>query len=174
MTLRLNTEDPMLELIKKRRSIRRYTREPISDADVAVLLEAAMAAPSADNLQPWEFVVVRDAGLRRQLAETHPWSRMCADAPVVFVVCGHERRSGHWVEDASAATENLLLAAAGLDLGAVWVGVYPQTGNEEHVRRVLSIPRELRVLCLVPVGHPGESKPPHTKYDERKVHYDGY
>jgi nitroreductase len=163
----------MLELIKKRRSIRKYTDESVSDGDVRALLEAAMAAPSADNLQPWEFVVVRDEGLRRRLAETHPWSRMCAGAPVVFVVCGHER-SSHWVEDTSAATENLLLAAAGLDLGAVWVGVYPQSRYERHVRSVLGIPRELRVLCLVAVGHAAESKPPHTKYDERKVHYDGY
>jgi nitroreductase len=162
----------MLDLIKKRRSIRQYTDEPVSDADVKALLEAAMAAPSADNLQPWEFVVVREEGLRRQLAETHPWSRMCAGAPVVFVVCGHERRSVHWVDDTSAATENLLLAAAGLDLGAVWVGIYPHKRHEEHVRSVLNIPRGLRVLCLVPVGHPAESKPPHTKYAERKVHYD--
>ena len=164
----------MLELIKKRRSIRRYTGEPVSEADVEAMLEAAMAAPSADNIQPWEFVVVREEGLRRRLAETHPWSRMGADAPVVFVVCGHERHSSHWVEDTSAATQNLLLAAAGLDLGAVWVGVYPGSRYETHVRSVLGIPRELRVLCLVPVGHPAESKPPHTKYDERKVHYDGY
>ncbi len=164
----------MLDLIKKRRSIRKYTNEPVSDADVKVLLEAAMAAPSADNIQPWEFVVVREETLRRQLAETHPWSRMCASAPVVFVICGDERRSGHWVEDTSATTENLLLAAAGLDLGAVWVGVYPQSGYEKHVRDVLGIPRQLRVLCLVPVGHPAESKPPHTKYNERKVHHDRY
>lgn len=164
----------MLELIKKRRSIRNYTDKPVSDAEVKTLLEAAMAAPSANNAQPWEFVVVREEGLRRSLAKTHPWSRMCADAPVVFVVCGHEGRSSHWVEDTSAATENLLLAAAGLDLGAVWVGVYPQSRREEHVRSVLGIPSGLRVLCLVPVGHPGESKPPHTKYNESKVHYDGY
>jgi len=164
----------MLELIKKRRSIRRYTDEPVSDADVKAMLEAAMAAPSADNLQPWEFVVVREEGLRRRLAETHPWSRMGADAPVVFVVCGHERQSSHWVEDTSAATQNLLLAAAGLGLGAVWVGVYPTSRSEAHVRSALGIPRELRVLCLVPVGHPAESKSPHTKYDERKVHYEGY
>ncbi|MFW6135375.1 MAG: nitroreductase family protein [Chloroflexota bacterium] len=164
----------MLDLINKRRSIRNYTDEPVSDADVRTLLEAAMAAPSADNLQPWEFIVVRDPDLRHQLARTHPWSDMCADAPVVFVVCANERRASHWVEDASAATENLLLAAAGLDLGAVWVGVYPNSRNEEHVRQALDIPGELRVLCLVPVGHPAESKPPHTKYDERKVHYDGY
>jgi len=164
----------MLELIKRRRSIRKYTDEPVSDADIKALLEAAMAAPSASNLQPWEFIVVREEGLRRKLAETHPWSRMCADAPVVFVICGDERRSDHWVEDTSAATENLLLAATGLGLGAVWVAIYPRPHREEHVRNLLGIPPELRILCLVPVGHPAESKPPHTKYDERKVHYDGY
>jgi nitroreductase len=133
-----------------------------------------MAAPSADNSQPWEFVVVQQGGLREQLAQTHPWSRMCAEASVVFVVCAHERRSSHWVEDASAATENMLLAAAGLDLGAVWVGVYPNSRYEKHVRQVLDIPSSLRVLCLVPVGHPAESKKPRTQYNEGKVHYDGY
>jgi len=164
----------MLDLIRKRRSIRKYTAEPVSDADIKALLEAAMAAPSADNIQPWEFVVVREVALRRRLAETHPWAYMCADAPVVFAICGHERHSDHWVEDTSAATENLLLAAAGLDLGAVWIGVYPTPSSEEHVRSVLGIPRDLRVLCLVPVGHPAESRPPHTKMDERKVHYERY
>ena len=164
----------MLELIKKRRSIRQYTDEPVSDADVKAMLEAAMAAPSANNVQPWEFVVVREKSLRQRLAKAHPWARMCARAPVVFVVCGHERQSDHWVEDTSAATENLLLAAAGLDLGAVWVGIYPRPHQEEHVRSALGIPRGLHVLCVVPVGHPAESKPPQTKYDERKVHYDRY
>jgi nitroreductase len=164
----------MLELIKKRRSIRKYTAAPVSNSDIKALLEAAMAAPSGDNSQPWEFVVVQQDGLRQQLAQTHPWSRMCAGAPVVFVVCVHERRSSHWVEDASAATENLLLAAAGLDLGAVWVGIYPNSRYEQHVRQVLDIPTSLRVLCLVPVGHPAESKTPRTQYNEGKVHYDGY
>ena len=164
----------MLDLIKKRRSIRAYTDEPVSDAEVKVLLEAAMAAPSANNLRPWEFVVVLKDGLRQRLAKVHPWSQMCAGAPVVFVICGDERRSDHWVGDTSAATENLLLAAVALDLGAVWVGIYPRPQRETHVRSVLGIPQGLRVLCLVPVGHPAESKPPHTKYDEGKVHYDRY
>ena len=164
----------MLDLIKKRRSIRRYTSERIDDEDIRTLLEAAMAAPSGDNSQPWEFVVVRQEDLRQQLAQTHPWSRMCADAPVVFVVCVHERRSGHWVEDTSAATQNLLLAAAGRDLGAVWIGIYPNTRYEQHVRQALGIPSGLRVLCLVPVGHPAESKPPRTQFSEGKVHYDVY
>lgn len=164
----------MLDLIKKRRSIRKYTQDPVSDSDVSTLLEAAMAAPSADNLQPWEFFVVRDEQLRQRLSQTHPWSKMCAAAPVVFVVCVHSRRSNHWIEDASAATQNLLLAATALDLGAVWVGIYPNATYESHVRDLLDIPSSLRVLCLVPVGHPAESKPPHTKYDEDKVHYGKY
>lgn len=164
----------MLELIKRRRSIRKYTAEPLSDADVKTLLEAAMAAPSGSNKQSWEFIVVRDESLRQTLAETHPWSKMCAGAPVVFVVLGDERTSDHWVEDTSAATQNLLLAAAGLDLGAVWLGIYPRPEREEHVRAALGIPEGVRILCLVPVGHPAESKPPRTQFDQAKVHYDGY
>ena len=163
-----------VQTIFARRSIRKYTGEPVSEADIKTLLEAAMAAPSGDNSQPWEFVIVQRDFLRQQLAETHPWSRMCADAPVVFVVCVHDRRSSHWVEDASAATQNLLLAVAGLDLGAVWIGIYPNSRYEEHVRQALGIPSSLRVLCLVPVGHPAESKPPRTQYTEGKVHHDVY
>jgi nitroreductase len=164
----------MLDLVKKRRSIREYTDQPLSDSEIRALLEAAMAAPSAHNCQPWEFILVQRQDLRRQLAETHSWSYMCADAPVVFVICGDEQRSDHWVQDTSAATQNLLLAATGLDLGAVWVGVYPRLQREAHVRSVLGIPAELRVLCLVAVGRPAESKPPHTKYDDRKVHYEKF
>ena len=166
------SEESMLSAIKKRRSIRRYTDQPVTDEQIRQLLEAAMAAPSADNIQPWEFVVVRDPALKGELARTHPWSDMAADAAVVFVVCANERASHHWVEDASAATENLLLAATALGLGAVWVAVYPDASREAYVRRVLGIPEEMRVLCLVPVGHPAESKPPRTKYKESKVHYE--
>ncbi|MFQ6058683.1 MAG: nitroreductase family protein [Anaerolineae bacterium] len=167
-------EDDVLNTIRKRRSIRRYTDQPVTEEQIRQLLEAAMAAPSASNIQPWEFVVVRDPALKRELARTHRWSYMAADAAVVFVVCANERASHHWVEDASAATENLLLAATALGLGAVWVAIYPSTDREAHVRRVLAIPREMRVLCLVPVGHPAESKPPRTKYSESKVHYESW
>jgi nitroreductase len=164
----------VLDLIKKRRSIRQYTEQPVSDDDVKAMLEAAMAAPSASNLKPCEFIVVRREDLRQQLAKMKTWSFMCAAAPVVFVVCGDEGRSRYWVEDASAATENLLLAAAGLDLGAVWMAVYPEPKYEDYVRNLLGVPETLHVLCLVAVGHPAETKPPRTQYDESKVHYDGY
>jgi nitroreductase len=167
-------ETDILDVIKKRRSIRKYTGQAVTDEQIRQLLEAAMAAPSASNIQSWEFVVVRDPDLKRQLAQTHTWSHMAADAAAVFVVCGNERASQHWIADASAATENLLLAVTALGLGAVWVGIYPGTDREAHVRRVLDIPEEIRVLCLVPVGHPAESKAPRTQYAESKVHYEGW
>jgi nitroreductase len=172
--MKINKEINVLDMIKKRRSIREYTDEPIADADIKAMLEAAMAAPSAHNSQSWEFIVVRKEDLRRRVAKTHRWSYMCADAPLVFVVCGDPGRSDHWLEDTSAATQNLLLAAAGLDLGAVWIGIYPRPEREEHVRNALGIPGEMGVLCLVAVGHPAETKPPRTQYDESKVHYNGY
>jgi nitroreductase len=160
----------VLDQIKKRRSIRKYTGESLTDEQITTLLEAAMAAPSASNLQPWEFVIVRDPQHRRKLAEMKTWSFMCADAGAVFAVIGDEQKSRHWVEDTSAATQNLLLQAASMDLGSVWIAVYPDAANEAYVRSLLEIPDRLRVLCLVAVGYPDETKPPHTKYDESKIH----
>lgn len=156
--------------ILQRRSIRAYTAEPVTDDQMAALLQAAMAAPSANDVRPWAFVVVRDPVRRRALAETHPWSGMCADAPAVVVVVGDPQASDHWIEDCSAATENLLLTASDLGLGAVWVAVYPRGEREAHVRRALRIPDRLRVLCLLPIGHPAEQKPPRTRYEASKMH----
>ena len=166
------SKNDMLDMIKKRRSIRKYTDQPVTDEQIRLLLEAAMAAPSGSNIQSWEFLVVRDPNLKRQLAQTHTWSHMAADAAAVFVVCGNERASHHWIADAGAATQNLLLAVTALDLGAVWVGIYPGADREAYVRQALAIPDEIRVLCLIPVGHPAESKSPRTQYKESKVHYE--
>lgn len=168
------TSNATLALILKRRSIRSYTDTPVSETQIQGLLQTAMAAPSANDVRPWAFVVVRDPARRLALAETHQWSQMCADAPVVIAVVGDPAASDHWVEDCSAATENLLLAAAGLELGAVWIGIYPRPQREAHVRRVLNIPEQWRVLCLVPVGYPAETKPPRTRYEASKVYFDSF
>jgi len=159
-----------LNWILKRRSIRAYTDLPVTDEQVEALLRAAMAAPSANDVRPWAFVVVRDAERRKALAKIHQWSYMCASAPLVIAVIGDPEASPHWVEDCSAATENLLLAVAGLDLGAVWVAIYPHADREARVRQLLDIPERFRVLCLVPAGQPAETKPPRTRYEESKVH----
>jgi nitroreductase len=162
----------MIDWIQARRSIREYTSEPVSEEQIRTLLEAAMAAPSASNIKPWEFVVVRDGALMKEISEVHRYAGMAADAAVVFVVCGRQQDSRHWVEDCSAATQNLLLAATALGLGAVWVAMYPHADREDQMRRILHVPADWRTLCIIPVGHPGETKPERTKYDPARVHYD--
>ena len=162
----------MIDLIKGRRSIRKYTPEPVSEAEVRELLEAAMAAPSANNSQPWQFVVVRDKETKALLARTHRWSGMIAQAPLAIAVCGEKSRSHYWVQDTSAATENLLLAAAALGLGAVWIGIHPDSEREAKVREALGIPERVGVLCLIAVGRPAEHKPPRYNYSEARIHHD--
>ena len=164
----------VLEAILKRRSIRDYTDQPVTDQQIRTLLEAAMAAPSGNDKRPWHFIVVRDPDLRRGLARTHPYSGMCDRAPVVFVVCGDEQASPHWMVDGSAATENLLVQAAAMGLGGCWVACFPRPEREDYVRKLLGIPEALRVLCLVPLGWPAAPKPARTRYEERCVHYDRF
>ncbi len=164
----------VLDAILGRRSIRDYANRPVSEEQVKTLLEAAMAAPSASDRRPWQFIVVRDPELRRGLAHTHQFSGMAEKAPVVFVVCGDEQASAHWMVDGSAATENLLVQATAMGLGGCWVAIFPREERERHVRELLGIPSGIRVLCLVPLGYPAAPKPPRTRYEERCVHYDRY
>jgi nitroreductase len=163
----------MLDTIFARRSIRKYTGEPVTEEQVRKLLEAAMAAPSANNSQPWHFVVVQDREQLRRLAEAHPYGRMQAEAALSIAVCADPTLSPrYWVQDCSAATENLLLAATALGLGGVWLGVYPNQDRVARVKEVLGIPEGIEVLCLVAIGHPAEKKPPRTQYNPQRVHRD--
>jgi nitroreductase len=161
----------LIHTIFARRSIRKYTSEPVSEADVRTLLEAAMAAPSASNRKPWHFVVVTERQTLDALAEAHPHGKMLFQATLCIAVCGDlttfER---FWVQDCSAATENLLLAATALGLGAVWLGVYPKEDRVAAVRQVLGMPETITPLNLISIGHPAEEKEPRTQYDEARVH----
>ncbi|MGB9799665.1 MAG: nitroreductase family protein [Thermanaerothrix sp.] len=172
--LRARSLPLILEYIYRRRSIRKYTNEPVNDETIDLLLKAAMAAPSANDVRPWAFIVVREPERRRALAKIKQWAFMCADAPVVFAVLGNPNFSDHWIEDCSAAAENLLLAAAGLGLGGVWVAIYPRIEYEKKVRTLLNIPPNWHVLCLLAVGHPAEHKPPRTRYEANKVYYETF
>ena len=161
----------MVHTIFARRSIRKYTAEPISEAHVNTLLEAAMAAPSASNRKPWHFVVVTDRGMLDRLAEVHPHGKMLFNATLCIAVCGGPVDSErYWVQDCSAATENLLLAATALGLGAVWLGVYPRPERITPVREVLGIPEAMAPLNLISIGRPAEEKEPRTQYDAARVH----
>jgi nitroreductase len=162
-----------LNFIFSRRSIRRFTAEKVSQAQIKLLLEAAMAAPTAMNTQPWHFVVIEDTGKLAELRKILPFGKM--DAPLAISICGNlgslkrlvtER---FWVQDCSAATENMLLAANTLGLGTLWCGVHPINRLESSVRTILNLPEMVIPLNIVYVGHPAEEKPARTKYDQTKI-----
>ncbi len=168
----------ILTHIKARRSIRKFTDQPIEEGAITALLEAAMAAPSASNRQPWEFVVVTDADLLGRLRARLVLGRY--RAPLAVCVCGNLHRTwpgsaqSFWVQDCSAAAQNILLASTGLGLGSVWVGVHPVRLFVRGVADVLNLPAHLVPLALIWVGHPAEGKPPRTQYDRRRVHWQRY
>lgn len=163
----------LLDVMYERRSIREYTDDPVSDEQVEAMLKAAMAAPSAQNLLPWHFVVVRKRSSLDRLAKVHKYAYMLEQAPLAIVVCGDQEVSKkHWVEDTCAATQNLLLAATALGLGGVWISLYPKKKYQKYVREVLSIPEHVGVLCVLAVGHPAEKKKARTQFDSVRVHAD--
>ena len=164
--------DERLDIIFSRRSIRAYTKDPVSEADIQALLQAGMAAPSASNRKPWHFVAVTDPQQLRALANAHPYGRMIGDAALGIAVCGDPGISDWWVQDCTAATENILVAVTGLGLGGVWLGCHGRPEREQAVRQELGIPDRIGVLSLLSIGHPAEEKPARTQYDPGRVHRD--
>ncbi len=164
--------DQRLSAIYARHSVRSYTKRAVSDEELHELLEAAMAAPSANNRQPWHFVVVRNRSTLDELAAVHPYGKMLAKAPLAIVVCGDPSVSGWWVQDCSAATENILVAAAGIGLGAVWIGCHSRPEREAAVRRVLAIPESIGVLSTISIGEPERPAEARTRYDAERVRLD--
>lgn len=161
--------------VMSRRSIRKYTDKKISDETVRELLKAAMAAPSAGNQQPWEFIVLRDKEVMSKIIEVHKYASMLKEAEVAIVVCGDEAKEkfkGYWVQDCSAATENILIEAQELGLGGVWLGVYPMEDRVKALKEILNIPSSVTPLSIVSLGYPAESKDPADRYDETRIHFD--
>ncbi len=170
--------NPILETIFRRRSVRKYTDQPVEPEKLDLLLQAAMAAPSAMNCRPWEFIVVTDP---EKLAQFR--SRLLfgdRNAPAAIVVCGNPGLSSNpaaylfWVQDCSAAVENILIAAVGLGLGTVWIGVHPVSVFVHTVRDIMSMPRRVTPLCVVYVGYPVDGKPARSQYNPQRIHYQGY
>ena len=161
--------DERLWSIFSRRSIRVYSDEPVTEADLQSLLEAGMAAPSASNRKPWYFVVVTERETLNALAKAHPYGKMLTRASAAIAVCGDPSISAWWVQDCSAATENILIAAAALDLGAVWLGSHGNPEREQAMREVLGVPESIGILSLLSIGHPAEQKNARTQYNARRV-----
>ncbi len=146
----------VLEAIKERRSIRKYEPKAVPEEKLTQILEAGRWAPSADNSQPWKFIVVRDEKIKNELARVAVWGSFLAQAPVAIAVVIDPRASNHPVEDGAAATQNMLLAAHALGLGTCWIGSY-DSGYEERTKEVLGIARDKRLLALISLGYAAES-----------------
>ena len=175
-----------IDTIMSRKSVRTYTDQALTDDQIETLLRAAMAAPTGMNAQPWRFVVVRDQAVKDELAG--PRGGMVSQAPCVIVVCGETTMSRPpfgqqggepvamenplWPEDCAAATENLLLAAEAIGLGAVWTGCYPLPDRQPAVKAALGLPDNVEPFAVVPVGYPAGDDQPKDKWKPENIHYD--
>jgi len=172
-------KDEVLDTILKRRTIRKYTDEAVTEEQIDTLLEMAMAAPNRLDQQPWHFFVIRDKDLQRKLDDLVALHPHLESAPVLIAVGARPELSTTWRMDVSAAIENLLIAATSMGLATSWVG-NPDgtqwTAVEDLLREALHIPtqRNVRIPALIAVGHPAEERPPHSRedrFDSTKVHY---
>ncbi len=168
----------ILDTIYTRRSIRIFNRRKVDRNILTDLLKAAMAAPSASNSRPWEFIVVTDREILSELQSKIKYGKY--NAPAAIAVCANlsiaqnESAFRFWVQDCSAATENLLIAAAGMGLGTVWTGAYPKEDVMDTLRKILEIPANIFPLNLIYIGYAAEEKQPRTQYEESRVHWEKY
>jgi nitroreductase len=164
-----------LSVIHNRKSVRNFTGESITQNEIDILLKAAMAAPSAVNCQPWEFIVVTDRKTLDALGDELPFAKMIFKAGAAIIVCGvptkaHKQMSEYAVIDSTLASQNILLAAEAIGLGAIWTAAYPYPERMESVKTILNIPATIIPLNVIPIGHPTGEDTPKNKFNSGKIH----
>jgi nitroreductase len=162
-----------LKAIQTRRSIRKFKPTRVSEELVDKILGAAMQAPSAGNQQPWHFVVITDRELLKEIPKFSPYASMAKDAPLAILVCGDlamEKYKGFWVQDCSAAIQNILLASHDLNLGAVWTASYPMPDRAEGFRLLCRLPKDIIALALIVIGYPAEKVSAENRFRRERVH----
>lgn len=167
-------DNDVLKIIHQRKSVRSYTGEQVDSLHLIQLVKAGMAAPSAMNRQPWFFVIIEDKEILNDLGESIMFGKMLKEASAAIVVCGNMRNvysllPDYWIQDCSAATQNILLAAEATGLGAVWIGLYPQKTRSRKVRKTLDLPRHIVPLNIISIGYPTGVDRPKDKWDENKI-----
>lgn len=167
---KFQTQDA-LENIFARKSVRKYLPKPVEKEKLEFILKAGMAAPSGKDVRPWELIVIEDRATLDSMAAVLPYAKMLKEAPMAIVVCGDTTKSSYWYVDCSAVTQNILLAAEALGLGAVWTATYPYAERMDVVKKYTGIPENINSLCIVPIGYPAMPHSPKNKWDETKVHY---
>jgi nitroreductase len=162
-----------MQSLMTRRSVRKFNFQVVPDEIIEVLLRAAMHAPSARNRQPWHFYVITDRDVLRTIPDVHPFAAMTAEASLAVVVCADETilpDAKRWGIDCAAATQNLLLAAHALGLGAVWCGVYPDPERQHEIKNLLKLPDRVHPFSLVPIGYPAEPLPIVDRFLPERIH----
>ena len=160
--------------IYKRRSIRKFKNKAIEKSVISEVIRAGMNAPSAGNEQPWEFLIIDDHSILDEIPMVHPYAAMTKQAPLAIIICGDRNLFNHgdyWIQDCSAATQNILLSITEHNLGAVWLGVYPMEERVKGIRELLNLPENIIPFSIIPVGYPMEEKKPNNRFDEDRIHY---
>lgn len=160
------------DAIYKRRSIRKFKDTKIQESDIDILLHYATSGPSACNKKPWQFYIVINHEKQQELRKVTRYSNIIA--PLYIVVGGDTKRAlknEFWVQDCSAAIENILLGTVELELGACWIGVYPFKNAPQKVRDILEIDDTIIPMSIIAIGYPDEVKEPRDQYEASKVHY---
>ena len=170
-------DNAAIKNILTRRSIRKYTRRLVEKEKIEILLKAAMSAPSAANEQPWDFIVVTDKKTISKVCQASPYTTPLKRARLCIIVCGNlqkerEKFRGHWVLGCSAATENILLAANAIGLGAVWIGLYPVQDKMESISTTFSLPEHIKPMAVISIGYPAEKKDPADRFIDTNVHWE--
>ncbi len=167
-----------MDIILKRRSIRKYQNKKITKTDIEEILKAAMYAPSAGNEQPWEFIVIDDRAILDIIPTVHPYAQMLKEAPLAILVCfdlNKDHYYGYYLQqDCAAATQNLLLAATVKGIGSVWLGVYPDEKRVEDIRKLFNLPENIKPFSLISLGFPNETKTMPERFDINKIHYNNW
>jgi len=167
----------LLEGIFTRRSIRKYTNQEITSEQIELILKAGMYSPSASNQQPWHFIVINDRLILNHIKEVHPYAKMLGQAQLAILVCGDvnlELSKDYWVVDCSAATQNMLLAAHGIGLGAVWLGIHPRVERKNEIRKIFNLPENIQPASLISIGYPDENKEMPKRFKPERIHYNAW
>ncbi len=165
------------EIITTRRSIRKYLKQAVNQEQIDILLEAAMFAPSARNEQPWHFIAVTDREMLNKIMQSHPYAAMLKDASLAIVVLADiniEKTEGYWVQDCSAATQNILLSAHAMGLGSVWLGVYPRDERMLAVKTLFNLPENIQPLSIIAIGYTNEQKAQPERFIKERIHYNNW
>lgn len=163
-----------LDAIFNRRSVRKFTDEKLTDEQITALLKAAMHAPSARNFRPWEFIVVTDKEKMKEIMKVHQYSQMLEEAACAIIVCANDEKKymDYWIQDCSAATENILIAATELGLGSVWLGIYPDEQRMNGIKKIFNIPKNFTPVSGVAIGYAANKIPALDKFDSSMIHYE--